>query len=45
MRFGNVDGRGAIVRGDTSYDVKSVSDGALPSDPMALVVSHWAAVL
>lgn len=44
VRFGNVGGRGAIVAGDEFFDVEELSGGALPSDPMALIVSHWSAM-
>lgn len=44
MRFANVHGRGAIVAGDEVFDVEELSGRKLPSDPMALIVSHWTAM-
>ena len=44
MRFGNVEGRGAIIRHDEVFDVEIVSGGTLPSDPMTLLTSHWTAL-
>lgn len=44
VRFGNVGGRGAIVHDDQFFDVEALSGGALPSDPMALLGSHWSSV-
>jgi 2,4-didehydro-3-deoxy-L-rhamnonate hydrolase len=34
FRFANVEGRAALVHDDRYYDLATVSDGALPSDPM-----------
>ena len=45
MRFGNVDGRGVIVRGDQMYDIEALSNGTLASDAMTLLIDHWAVVL
>jgi 2-keto-4-pentenoate hydratase/2-oxohepta-3-ene-1,7-dioic acid hydratase in catechol pathway len=40
MRFANVAGRAALVSGDEFADIESVSDGLLPSDPMACL-ARW----
>lgn len=50
MRFGVLDGRAVVVRGDWAADVASASRGLLSGDPMALLedwlrVRDWAAGL
>jgi 2-keto-4-pentenoate hydratase/2-oxohepta-3-ene-1,7-dioic acid hydratase in catechol pathway len=44
VRFANLDGRGAIVRGDDAYDIAALSNDTLPADPMQLLTSHLAVV-
>src|SRR4029078_4972954 len=34
FKLANVDGRSALVDGDHYFDVATISDGSLPSDPM-----------
>jgi 2-keto-4-pentenoate hydratase/2-oxohepta-3-ene-1,7-dioic acid hydratase in catechol pathway len=40
FRLANVDGRAALVDGDTWYDLEKASGGALSSDPMTAVAAH-----
>lgn len=44
VRFANVAGRGVVVHGHDGYDIAAMSNSALPSDPMALLTSHWGEV-
>ncbi|CAL9326136.1 fumarylacetoacetate hydrolase family protein [Streptomyces sp. SudanB52_2052] len=50
MRFGVLDGRAVVVRGDLAADVRRASKGRLPTDPMILLgewprLREWAAGL
>ncbi|MEU1182458.1 fumarylacetoacetate hydrolase family protein [Streptomyces sp. NPDC005820] len=41
MRFGVLDGRAVVVRGDLAADIRQASRGQLPDDPTALM-EQWA---
>ncbi|MCU1461600.1 MAG: fahd2b [Acidimicrobiales bacterium] len=41
MRLANADGRAAFLVDGRVHDVATMSGGALPSDPMAVLAGHW----
>jgi 2,4-didehydro-3-deoxy-L-rhamnonate hydrolase len=41
MKFGSVRGRACVVDGNRFVDLQDASDGELPADPMAYVISRW----
>lgn len=41
MRFVNAGGRSAVLVGDQVFDLATASGGAIPEDPMQVVVAHW----
>jgi 2-keto-4-pentenoate hydratase/2-oxohepta-3-ene-1,7-dioic acid hydratase in catechol pathway len=44
MRLANVVGRAAIVVDGESFDVETLSGGAIRSEPMSVIEEHWAQV-
>ena len=41
MRFVNADGRAAVLVDDRVHDLRELSGGRLPTDPMEVLVGHW----
>jgi len=40
FRFANVDDRAVLIDGDDYYDIETLSDGSIPSDPMFALAHH-----
>jgi 2,4-didehydro-3-deoxy-L-rhamnonate hydrolase len=45
MRAANVAGRASLLIEEECFDLKSLSEGALPSDPTTLTERHWSAAV